>query len=217
MSQLAKFLETVLTPPSTSTSSPQSPRSDFEVRLPTRHFSEEDFHFDLDPEKRSLRVTAKSERSCGDLKTTRELNKVIDIPEGFEPAAWSRVFNDFGQLVIRVPKIVEAQTQKENEQPKNKNEDEFSVTVDVTGFAPEDLNVELTADSRVLTVRGVSNSGSSNEKFLEQKFDFPENCEAEEIRTKLSPKNGTLKISAPKKAHLIEEEERPKMVPINVD
>ena len=117
-----------------------------------------------------------------------------------------------------MPKIVEAHTQKENEQqPKNKNEDEFSVTVDVTGFALEELNVELTADSRVLTVRGVSNAGSNNEKFLEQKFDFPENCEAEEIRTKLSPKNGTLKISAPKKAHLIEEEERPKMVPINVD
>ncbi|ETN71504.1 Hsp20/alpha crystallin family protein [Necator americanus] len=78
------------------------------------------------------------------------------------------------------------------------DEKKFAVSLDVSQFRPEELNVHL--DGRELTVEGKQehkNENSFTQRSFIRKWTLPENVDLEAIRTQLSDK-GHLCVEAPK-------------------
>ena len=88
-------------------------------------------------------------------------------------------------------------------------EDSFDVSVDVHGFQPEDLQVQVNQDGTLtLTARHEEKGeGRSVIKQFSRSFNFPPSCKLEEVSSALS-KDGILKITAPKRKSAIEQQGR---------
>ena len=82
-------------------------------------------------------------------------------------------------------------------------EDAFRVRVDVDGFKPEDLDVALKEDERLLVVTAKheekdKDGNKVGERNLKKSFVLPSNCILTDLKSSMT-ENGVLKIEAPKK------------------
>lgn len=95
------------------------------------------------------------------------------------------------------------------------NEEKFEVSLDVPGVPPENINVNLDKDSRMLTISGEREDKSdryySASKFS-QSFSLDPSVDIDKFNADL--KNGVLVITAPKDMKKIEESMR--KIPVNV-
>ena len=82
----------------------------------------------------------------------------------------------------------------------SESEDSFDVSVDVRGFDPEDLQVQVNQDGTLtlMAKHEEKGEGRSIVKQFSRSFTFPTSCKLEEVSSALS-KEGILKITAPKK------------------
>ena len=95
---------------------------------------------------------------------------------------------------------------------------EYRVDLDVEGFDPEDLKVELSADGRSITVSGKheeNSEGSSMSRSIHRSFALPANCKPGEITSSFGA-NGVLSVRAPKERPAITNKPEAKTVEIRV-
>ena len=97
-------------------------------------------------------------------------------------------------------------------------ETEYKVDLDVDGFDPDDLKVELSADGQTVTISGKheeTKQGSSVSRSIHSTFALPPNCKPGEITSSFS-QQGVLSVRAPKERPAITNKPEAKTVEIRV-
>lgn len=112
-------------------------------------------------------------------EVVQAVNRLQDLVDDFDvPSSAER--HDAGELTM-----------------KREQDGSLQLTMDVTGFKPEDLKIELVDDS--LVVHGKSETSGENsfsKSEIKRWFKLPENCKVEDIKSNMTVDNKLL-ISLP--------------------
>ena len=116
-------------------------------------------------------------------------------------------FDDFAVPSLRL--IIPTRGREGDDHPSDplvKNDDSnFTVKMDVSNFAPEEINVKAIDD--YLVVHGKHEERKDNHGYVSREFTrrylIPQDCQADKLASSLSP-NGILTVQAPKKPREIE-------------
>merc|ERR1711892_1036123 len=84
-------------------------------------------------------------------------------------------------------------------QPKvSYDDDKFQISLDVTCYSPEDLDVKVEGNSIIITAKQeIQEAGGTRTRVFEQKFSLPSGVKAELVKSSLT-REGVLMITAPK-------------------
>merc|ERR1712179_329719 len=84
-------------------------------------------------------------------------------------------------------------------QPKvSYDDDKFQISLDVTSYRPEDLDVKVEGNSIIITAKQeIQEQGGTRTRVFEQKFSLPSGVKAELVKSSLT-REGVLMITAPK-------------------
>merc|ERR1712117_671333 len=84
-------------------------------------------------------------------------------------------------------------------QPKvSYDDDKFQISLDVTSYRPEDLDVKVEGNSIIITAKQeIQEPGGTRTRVFEQKFSLPSGVKAELVKSSLT-REGVLMITAPK-------------------
>lgn len=84
-------------------------------------------------------------------------------------------------------------------QPKvSYDDDKFQISLDVTSYKPEDLDVKVEGNSIIITAKQeIQEPGGTRTRVFEQKFSLPSGVKAELVKSSLT-REGVLMITAPK-------------------
>merc|ERR1712025_94684 len=84
-------------------------------------------------------------------------------------------------------------------QPKvSYDDDKFQISLDVTSYRPEDLDVKVEGNSIIITAKQeIQEPGGTRTRVFEQKFSLPSGVKAELVKSSLA-REGVLMITAPK-------------------
>merc|ERR1711892_65464 len=78
------------------------------------------------------------------------------------------------------------------------DDDKFQISLDVTSYSPEDLDVKMEGNSIIITAKQeIQEEGGTRTRVFEQKFSLPSGVKAELVKSSLT-REGMLMITAPK-------------------
>ena len=184
----------------------------FEMEVSAKGYKPNEIHVEVKPETRLVKVSGKHEDKDneGAVIGIRTFCRSFTIPNSCNLEQIEPKLSEDGILKITVPKTqetIETKSTEEANVPTNKieatssNETKgFSTELDMSGYDPEDLNLEVTADDLViLSARHEvkSEHGGSTSQFS-RSFTVDENIDLSCLKSNLS-KEKVLTISAPKK------------------
>nr|AAS02295.1 Hsp20/alpha-crystallin [Tigriopus japonicus] len=169
---------------------------------------------------------------------TKRFSKSLDLPEDCLPDDLESEYKD-GTLHLTVPKYVPEKRLRKNEDedspfeiiPKlmsgefldsNKSEikdsnEAFQLNMDVSGFKPENLQVELTPNG-VINISGHfedKSEGRHISRQVHKSFTLPKNCQMKDVKSRLD-NQGKLTITAPQDPNKAIGNE-PRKLPINLE
>ena len=130
---------------------------------------------------------------------------VCEIPNRY----WHDSWDPFEDLIIPSLDLARSTLQSKQRQPNGpflRNDDNnFTVRMDVSNFAPEEIQVKAVDD--YLVVHGKHEERKDNHGWVSREFTrrymIPQDCQTDKLASSLSP-NGVLTIQAPKKPKEIE-------------
>ena len=190
-------------------------KNKFEIEMPAKGFEPAEVKVEVKSGERVLKVSGRHEEKNaeGEVIGIREFSRSCTVPEDYDLEKIESDLRDGGVLRISAPRIAaaieadkEAKGDDEEKSKKNSDEDgkgsneDFSVQVDVSGYKPEDLKLEVNDDGVVslsATHEDKSETGSSSMHFTKS-FLVPKDVDLTDIKSHLS-KDNILKITAPKK------------------
>ena len=116
-------------------------------------------------------------------------------------------FDDFAVPSLRL--IIPTRGREGDDHPSGplvkNNDSNFTVKMNVSNFAPEEINVKAVDD--YLVVHGKHEERKDNHGYVKREFTrrylIPQDCQADKLSSSLSP-NGILTVQAPKKPREIE-------------
>lgn len=142
---------------------------------------------------------------------SREFRRKFDLPEGVDPSTVSSRVSPGGVLYIEGYKTP---PKDESEMAGDLDEKRFSVKLDVSKFAPEDISVKVLNNELMISA---SHESASQDHYTSRSFKrhfvLPRDVDMDSVVSKLD-KDGRLCIEAPRKA-LPEPAER--QLPITMD
>ncbi|XP_068731697.1 heat shock protein beta-1-like [Montipora capricornis] len=165
--------------------------------VPLNQYKPEDISLDVDNEKITLHGQHRSEDENG--FENSEFKKVFKIPEGVDPSSvTSKASHNGRALVLEGIKRVE-ETKKDEDR-------KFSVKLNLSGFEPEDIKVQLRGQE--LTVTGKQRSEESGLQWsrdYRRQILLPDDADLGSLTSRLS-KEGVLTIEAPRDPALLPNE-----------
>ena len=155
--------------------------------LPLNHYKPEEISFDVDDEKITLCGQHRSESEDG--YETSEFKKIIKLPEGVDPTTvTSRVIQDGGALLFLGSMRVEEKAKEDN--------GKFAVKVDLSGFRPDEIKVQLRGNELTITGEHSSDEGGYHlSRDYSRRILLPNDSDLSSVRSRLS-KEGVLSIEA---------------------
>uniref|UniRef100_A0A0N4WTU4 Hsp20/alpha crystallin family protein n=1 Tax=Haemonchus placei TaxID=6290 RepID=A0A0N4WTU4_HAEPC len=194
------------------------------ISLDVSKFKPDELKVNIDG--RTLTVEGKQEVKEDSSYTSRSFLRQWTVPEDVDVEQIRSTLTEDGHLAIEVPKPKPAITSrnipiqkaidrtplKDQFQLQMVDDDKkFAVSLDVSQFRPEELNVHL--EGRELTIEGKQECKTENSamhRSFTRKWLLPENVDLEAIRTQLDDK-GHLSVEAPKS---IEGHKQKRTIPI---
>ena len=165
--------------------------------LPLNQYKPEEISLDVDGENITLHGQHRSERQDG--FENSEFKKIIKLPEDVDPTTvTSRVSKDDSFLVLEGVKRVEEKTKTDD--------DKFVVTLNLRGFKPEEIKVQLRGHE--LTVTGkhrAEEDGSYLSRDYSRRVLLPDDAELSSVTSRLS-KEGLLTIEVARDPALLPSE-----------
>ena len=166
--------------------------------VPLNQYKPEDISLDVDNEKITLHGQHRSEDENG--FENNEFKKVFKIPEGVDPTSvTSKASHDGRALVLEGIKRVE-ETKKDEDR-------KFSVKLNLSGFEPEDIKVQLRGQELTVTgkQRTPEESGLQWSRDYRRQILLPDDADLGSVTSRLS-KEGVLTIEAPRDSALLPNE-----------
>ncbi|TRY75253.1 hypothetical protein TCAL_10081 [Tigriopus californicus] len=212
----------------------------FEAKLTVKGFHSDDFHLGLNNSCSRVTIVANSEEKSDDgVISAKRFSKSLDLPEDCIPDNLDWHYSG-GVLQMTVPKYAPEKRMRSKDvdetpfeiipkfmtgdfmgclkdEVEKDSEDEFQLNVDVGGFKPEDLEVELNPNG-VVSISGQfedKSEGRHISRQIHKSFTLPKNCRMEAVKTCLD-KSGKLTITAPKESTKVLDQ-GPRKLAINVD
>ncbi|XP_068731698.1 uncharacterized protein [Montipora capricornis] len=166
--------------------------------VPLNQYKPEDISLDVDNEKITLHGQYRSEDENG--FENSEFKKVFKIPEGVDPTSvTSKASHDGRALVLEGIKRVE-ETKKDKDR-------KFSVKLNLSGFEPEEIKVQLRGQELTVTgkQRTPEESGLQWSRDYRHQILLPDDADLGSLTSRLS-KEGVLTIEAPRDPALLPNE-----------
>ncbi|XP_068684077.1 uncharacterized protein [Montipora foliosa] len=166
--------------------------------VPLNQYKPEDISLDVDNEKITLHGQHRSEDENG--FENSEFKKVFKIPEGVDPTSvTSKASHDGRALVLEGIKRVE-ETKKDEDR-------KFSVKLNLSGFEPEEIKVQLRGQELTVTgkQRTPEESGLQWSRDYRRQILLPDDADLGSLTSRLS-KEGVLTIEAPRDPALLPNE-----------
>ena len=155
--------------------------------MPLKQYKPEEISVDVDSEKITLHGQHRSESEDG--FENSEFKKTIKLPEGVDPTTvTSRAIQDGGALLL--------EGTKRAEEIAKEDDGKFAVKLDLSGFKPEEIKVQLRG--KELTVAGKHRSeegGFHLSRDYSRRVLLPDDADLSSVTSHLS-KEGLLTIEA---------------------
>jgi len=167
------------------------------ARVPLKQYKPEEISVDVDSENITLHGQHQSEDENG--FENSEFKKVIKLPEGVDPSTvTSRAIQNGGTLLI--------EGNKRFEEKAKEDDGKFAVKLDLSGFKPEEVNVQLRGQELTITGKHRSEEGGFHlSRDYSRRILLPDDADVSSVTSRLS-KEGLLTIEAPRDPALLPRE-----------
>ena len=179
----------------------------FAIGLDIKGFKPEEVKLEVDKETRTINIQAKHEEKNEENGSfvKRSMERSYTVPEHCNIDEVSTNFREDGRMFIKAPAMAQALTQEKQD---------FTYEIDVAGYAPNTLDLEVDANTRVATITASKKDQEDNQN-LSQTFKIPEEYDLDQMSCKVN-KEGKLQVTVarlPEKNH----EKTKKNIPIDMD
>lgn len=202
----------------------------FEVEIAADGFQPDEIEVSLKEDEKLLTISAHHEaKQDKGNSVAKQFKRSFLLPENCLLDQLKSTFTKEGKLKVTAPKEVkkiqceptskQIQMEKRHYRPcldrVRDGENQFQVDIDMDGFKPEDLNVDLDSRTGLVTVSAKHEdkaSGGFVARHFRRQYQLPESCNLDQLQSTFS-KEGVLMIEAPKR---VEKEGQKAIKSINI-
>ena len=175
----------------------------FRVELSAHGYKPDEIVVEIKSGDRLLMVSGKQEQkdTKGNVTGMKQFARSFIVPEDYSLKEIKSSLCD-GVVQIMAPKLIQnGNDMREQAEFVQDSAAEFAIEVDVTGYDPEDLNLEMHGNGNVVLSAKhdeKTENGVVNTKEFSKSFTLPENADLSGLKSKFS-KEKILRITAPMK------------------